>query len=221
MVVSRRSLLTGSLGLALAGCEFSPTVLNAYDVAKAQIFGHPDLPLQRKTIAKLPYATMTARVGKGPQALLLLGRVQGGEEHWISGVDRSVLTLMGGRVIKTFGFPENLKNTRSNKADPVDRRLHQLRAPLHHTRYVDLDLGAHFGLRIDSIFELVGERRLRIVELDFETILVREKNSARGLQWEFENLYWVDPGDGYVWKSRQTIARTFPPVEFEILKPPG
>ena len=53
------------------------------------------------------------------------------------------------------------------------------------------------------------------------TILVREKNSARTLNWRFDNLYWVDPADGFVWKSRQVIARSFPPVHFEILKPPA
>ena len=89
-----------------------------------------------------------------------------------------------------------------------------------HTRYIDLDLGSHFGLVIDSMFESLGHRTVRIVELDLETILVREKNTARTLNWQFENLYWVDPVDGFVWKSRQVIARSFPPVHFEILKPP-
>ncbi len=211
----------GGAGLLLGGCISSPIVGNAVDVAKAQIFGYPDLPLRRATVAKLPYASMTARVGEGPQALLLLARSQGDEQHWISGLDRSVLALRGGRVVKTFGFPENLKNTRADKIDPVDRLLHKLTQPIRHTRYIDLDLGAHFGLVIDSVFESLGPRKVRIVELDFDTILVRERNSARSLNWRFENLYWVDPVDGFVWKSRQVIARSFPAVHFEILKPPA
>jgi hypothetical protein len=72
---------------------------------------------------------------------------------------------------------------------------------------------------VDSVFEKLGPRKVRIVELDFDTILVRERNVARTLKWRFENLYWVDPGDGFVWKSRQVIARGFAPVQFEILKP--
>ncbi len=164
---------------------------------------------------------MTARVGTGPQALLLLARLDGDEQHWISGIDRSVLALRGGRVVRTFGFPENLKDTRSEQIDPVDRLLHKLTEPVRHTRYIDLDLGSQFGLVIDSVFETLGPRKVRIVELDFDTILVRERNSARTVNWRFENFYWVDPGDGFVWKSRQTIARSFPPVQFEILKPPA
>ncbi|MBT3533597.1 MAG: YjbF family lipoprotein [Rhodospirillaceae bacterium] len=227
---TRRSFLLGGalLGgtallpsLFLGGCINSPIIGNAFDVAKAQVFGYPDLPLRRSTIAKLPYASMTARVGEGPQALLLLARSQGDEQHWISGLDRSVLALRGGRVVKTFGFPENLKDTRADSIDPVDRLLHKLTQPIHHTRYLDLDVGPHYGLVIDSVFESLGPRKLRIVELDFDTILVRERNVARTLNWRFENLYWVDPADGFVWKSTQTIARGFPPVHFQILKPPA
>ena len=218
---NRRSLLLAGAGFLLGGCTSSPAIKNAVDVAKVQIFGHPDLPLQRGTVAKLPYASMTARVGTGPQALLLLARLDGDEQHWISGIDRSVLALRGGRVVRTFGFPENLKDTRSEQIDPVDRLLHKLTEPVRHTRYIDLDLGSQFGLVIDSVFETLGPRKVRIVELDFDTILVRERNSARTVNWRFENFYWVDPGDGFVWKSRQTIARSFPPVQFEILKPPA
>lgn len=218
---TRRSFMLAGGSLLLGGCGTSPAITNALDVAKAQVFGHPDLPLRRSTIAKLPYASMTARVGKGPQALLLLARSDGEDQHWISGLDRSVLALRGGRVVRTFGFPENLKNTRADEIDPVDRLLHKLTEPVRHTRYIDLDLGPHFGLVIDSVFESLGRRKVRIVELDFDTILVREKNSARTLNWRFDNLYWVDPADGFVWKSRQVIARSFPPVHFEILKPPA
>ena len=218
---TRRSLLLGGSCLLLGGCITSPIIGNAFDVAKAQAFGFPDLPLRRSTIAKLPYASMTARIGEGPQALLLLARSQGDEQHWISGLDRSVLALRGGRVVKTFGFPENLKNTRSDTIDPVDHLLHKLTQPVHHTRYLDLDVGPHYGLVVDSVFESLGPRKVRIVELDFDTILVREKNVARTLNWRFENLYWVDPVDGFIWKSRQIIARSFPPVQFEILKPPA
>ena len=106
-------------------------------------------------------------------------------------------------------------------ATPIDRLQHKLTGPVRHTRYIDLDRGAHFDLVMDSVFESLGPQKVRILELDFDTILVREKNSARTLNWRFENYYWVDPSDGFVWKSRQVIARRFPPVHFEILKPPA
>ena len=164
---------------------------------------------------------MTARVGSGPQALLLFARQLGEEQHWISALDRSVLALRGGRVVRTFGFPENLKETRFSGADPVNRSLHKLRGREESIRYVDFDLSSNFNLAIESSFESLGPRKIQILELDFETMLIQEKNTCRTLNFQFDNLYWVDPEDGFVWKSRQVISRTFPPVQIEILKPPS
>jgi len=219
--LSRRSVLATGAGFLAVGCIESPVIGGAYDVAKAELFGHPDLPIARSTIANLPYASMTARIGDGPQALLILGRVQGDEQHWISGADRSVLALRGGRVVRTFGFPENLRETRSPYDDPVNRLLHLVDQPVEHLRFVDLEQAGRSTLPIDSRFERIGDRKISILEIEFETVLVRERNAARTVPWSFENLYWVDPGDGYVWQSRQYIARSFPPVEFQILKPPS
>ena len=140
----RRFMVFGGIGLVLGSCAKSPTIVNAFNIFKTTIFGHPDLPLKRNTITKLPYASMTARVGSGPQALLLFARQLGEEQHWISALDRSVLALRGGRVVRTFGFPENLKETRFNGADPVNRSLHKLRGREESIRYVDFDLSSNF-----------------------------------------------------------------------------
>ena len=123
--------------------------------------------------------------------------------------------------MRTFGFPENLKETRYKGSDPVDGSLHRLRDRAAGLRYIDLDLSSYYNLAIESIFENLGKRLIQIVELDFETVLIRELNICPTLNFKFENLYWVDPEDGFVWKSRQVIARSFPPVQFEILKPPA
>lgn len=218
--LSRRILLTGGLGALAAGCVESPVIKNAAQVVRNAVVGSPDLPLQRTTIAKLPYASMTARVGTGPQALLILGRIDGSEQHWLS-TDRAAVVTLGGRVVRTFGFPENLRETRLEGEDPVDGHLHGLTGPSPFTRYLDLDPERRYGVPIDSTFETVGAETIRIVELDFEVVLVRERNAARTIDWEFENLYWVDAGDGFVWRSRQHIARGFPALQYDILKPAG
>lgn len=212
--------MTGGLGFVAAGCVESPVIKNAAQVARNALIGSPDLPLQRTTIANLPYASMIARVGKGPQALLILGRVHRDEQHWIS-TDRAAVVTRGGRVVRTFGFPENIRETRFAGEDPVDGHLHALSGPMPFTRYVDLEPERRYGVPIDSTFRSVGAERLRILELDFEVIQVRERNAARVVDWEFENIYWVDVGDGFVWRSRQHIARGFPALDYEILKPAG
>ena len=220
-MLKRRNLLLAGACAALSGCIRSPIVANAYNVARSEIFGYPDLPITRQNISAIPQATMTARIGDGPEALLILGQVQGADQFWISGLDRSILVLREGRVVRTFGFPENLRDTVSLQDDPVHRLLHKLEAPARYIRRIDLQGPRRVSLTIESTLWPLGERTITIREIDFTTLLVRETNEARGAQWSFENFYWADPGDGYIWKSEQHIARSFDPVQFEILKPPA
>ena len=202
----------------LSGCGNLPVFTGAAEGLKFAVAGLPDPPIQRAAITKLPYATMAAKIGKGPRALLVLGRYDGPDLHWISG-DRAVIVTRGGRVVKTAGLPENLKDTRAFGDDPVASGLHRIETPVSFVRYVDIDRGRRYGLPIHSSFELVGKERITIVEVEFETVLVREINEARTINWDFENLYWADAFDGFVWKSRQHIARSYPAVDIEVLKP--
>ena len=161
---------------------------------------------------------MSAKIGRGPRSLLILWREEGDEQHWMS-ADNAVLVTRNGRVVKTAGFPENLKDTNVAGEDPVAAGLHQLVEKVTISRTIDLDKGNNYGLPVDSTFTPLGPRTIAIVDIDFETILVREYNRAQTLNWNFTNYYWVDRFDGFVWKSRQHIARSFAPVEIEILKP--
>ena len=124
-----------------------------------------------------------------------------------------------GRVVKTAGLPENLRNTRFANDDPVAMGLHTLQDQMISRRTIDLDLGNNYGVDLVCEFQVEGQRDVEITEIVFQTILVRERCSARTLNWSFTNLYWVDPADGFVWRSRQHIARSFPPVVIETLKP--
>jgi len=178
----------------------------------------PDVEITRAIIDQIPYASISAKVGKGPRSLLILGRYAGGDLHWLSADNASVVTR-GGRVVKTSGFPENIKATQYLNADPVARQLHLPSALRHFSRSVDIDADNFYGLVLDSEFEKRGETEITIAELKLRTILVEEVNKARTINWNFTNYYWIDVYDGFVWKSVQYIARSFPPIEIEVLKP--
>ena len=215
---TRRQFLAGSAALLASGCVESPIVINVASASKFALAGLPNVPISRDQVAKIPYASMSAKIGRGPRSLLILWRVEGTEQHWMS-ADRAVLVTRGGRVVKTAGFPKNLKGTNVLGEDPVPAGLHQLDEQTTVSRTIDLDMGNHYGLPLESTFTSAGPQTIKIVEIEFETILVREDNRAKTLNWNFTNYYWVDSFDGFVWKSRQYIARSFAPVEIEILKP--
>jgi len=207
-------------GLALVGCgenKLATTVSDAYRLA---FLGHPDVPISRSTVTNLPYASIAAKIGKGPRSLLILWRTEGDQLHWLS-ADNAAIVTRGGRVVRTAGLPENMKATHSLTADPLVSGLQRPDGPSGHTRSVDFDQPTRYGLLIDSSFRAIGEERITIAEIEFDTVVFEERCIVRTLNWTFTNRYWIDPVDGFVWRSEQTIARTFPTIEIEVLKPAG
>ncbi len=218
MIASRRYFIAASAAYLTAGCSESPVFESTVQAFKYVLAGAEDPPLTRSAVAKLPYASITAKIGKGPRTLLLLAYLEGINRHWHSG-DRVALVTRHGRLVRTVGLTENLRRTRGLSADPLSGGAHEIAAPVRFSRAVDVQSRERFVLPIDSTFERVRAETITILEIDFSTVLIRERNVARLLDWEFENLYWVDSVDGFVWKSRQHLSRALPPIEIEVLKP--
>jgi hypothetical protein len=200
------------------GCAEVPLVVNAAKAAKMLIVGDSDPAFNREQIAKIPYATISAKIGRGPKSLLVLGKMERRNLYWIS-ADNAVLVTSNGRIVQSAGFPENLIKTRFHGSDPVDRRLHLNDLPRWSVREIDTNAEKRYGIPIFSEYERLGERNISIAGVNIETILVKENNSTKTVNWRFSNYYWADKYDGFIWKSRQHIARTFPPIEIEVLKP--
>jgi len=218
VTITRRNLAVAGVAFLVTACTEQSALVSAGRHLKAVWFGQPDPPLRRDTISKLPYASITAKLGKGPRSLLILAFAERDERHWYS-ADRAAVITRHGRLVKTVGLPQNLRDTYGQAPDPVNGRLHKLTGPVSYERFIVLDTGERLVVPVRSTFEVVGPARINILDIDFDTILVRESNTAQTLNWRFENLYWVDVGDGFVWKSVQHIVPDLPPVEIEVLKP--
>lgn len=214
--VTRRHVVFG--GLALAGCGENKLARTVVDAYRLTIVGQPDVPISRSTVSNLPYASIAAKIGKGPRSLLILWRQDRDDLHWLSADDVAIVTRRG-RVVKTAGLPETMRETRFSPRDPVADGIKPTDSGRTFTRELDLDPPPQFGLLVDSRFEEIGRRTITIAEIQFETLLFREHCVAKTLNWAFTNTYWIDPFDGFVWRSEQTIARGFPPITIEILKP--
>jgi hypothetical protein len=218
--LSRRRLLTGAAALSLGGCGNYQIFGEAAQSLRNLTLGPPETPIPRATVAKLPYATITAKVGDLPRGLMALGKIAGEDLHWISSNRVSIVTRRG-RLVKTVGLPQDLRDTHSLGDDPIAQAPHRLTEPARSVRLLDLTKPEYYEMAIDSILTPVGPRKITILEIEFDTIKLVEQNSARALRWRFENQFWVDPEDGFVWRSEQHVSRELPPLAIEVAKPPA
>lgn len=204
----------------LAACSDSPVALKAVRAMRATVFGAPDLDITRETVSKVPYASMSARVGRGVPALLLLSHSQGDDRYWRAGGE-AVVVLRHGRIVHTAGFAENIVGARILGEDPLEYGLHRLTGEREYALTLDTRPGGSFEQPIDCRLTPIGDRKITIVEIEFDTVLVEEACRARLVPWTYTNRYWVDPVDGFVWQSEQHFVRSQPAMKYSVLKPGG
>ncbi len=92
--------------------------------------------------------------------------------------------------MKTAGLPENIRETIPIGIDPVAAGLQNVQDGATFFRTMDLD-AVQYGLNIESTFEVIGPRNITITEIEFDTILMVERNVAHSLNWTFQNRYWI------------------------------
>ena len=184
--------------------------------------GQAGPPISRDKVNSIPYASIAAKIGKGPRSLIILGKVNGSNLHWIT-ADRKGLVTRDGRLVQTAGLRSNLRRSQLLDDDPLaGLGTGVRRAPgTELRRLMDFDQPRRYGLMIASGFQDLGPEPVVIAELEWDTRHVRETCRAREIDWSFENDYWIDRQHGLVWKSVQHFHPDMPPVVMELLKPPS
>lgn len=132
-----------------------------------------------------------------------------------------MLVTVGGRLVRTAGLPANIGATKLLDADPLTKPMGRTGGEPRRSlrRLVDLAPGDHYGVMITSTSKILGPEVIEISELKFDTVAILERCHARGLNWTFDNKFWVEAETGLVWKSIQHIHPEVPPAELELLKP--
>ncbi len=180
--------------------------------------GGMGLPITRAQIEQQPYAMIGVNNGGKRTAIMVLANIRGAELHWIS-ADRTIIATRGGRLVRTVGLPENIRETRPLGRDPVVDGLHRTTAGATAKRIMDFDNSERYGRVVESQYRPVERQNVTIADLTYELLLVVEENRIAVEDWDFENKYWVDPITGFVWKSLQYIDPKFSPFEISVLKP--
>ncbi|MCM0147584.1 YjbF family lipoprotein [Photobacterium galatheae] len=217
--------------LFLSGC--SQKFQNVSDTFRLAVKGEPDTLKPQSWIEQLPYASMYARIGDGPQAFMVLALA----EHpvrfqttptastlqlkWLA-ADKGMLVTEHGRLVKTLNLPQgNLRHVEATSPDPVALGLQKPSTPKHWQRRIDWQPGNHFGYQLISNFKDHGLDSISINGILHVTRYFVESVEVPSLNLSFENEFWIHPENGQVFMSRQHIAPGLPVLETQRLKPYG
>ncbi len=193
--------LLSALLLAVNGC--SP-VSRASMTSLRQLI-HPHRPTVSPTpasVAAKPYYQLEVR-SKAGSALLILGNVDHGREAWYDATGE-ILFLHHGVLVKTWNMRPDILATRLPADSPFRTGLQHLQAPTQTTRTLDLP-DYRYGVTATSTLTPEGLHDVTILDRTHRLLQVNERIRAPAVDFAADNRYWVDPSDGFVWKSRQTI----------------
>lgn len=188
--------------LSLQGCsELSRSSISAVKLA---MHGTPQVQVTPAEVAAKPYYQLQASSPDG-KAILILGNVDGLRQAWY-GAHGVVVFIEHGRVVQTTGLGQNLDGLQLPADDPFVRGLHTLTTPLTYRLGKDWSPGYRYGVQVDATLTPAGHEQISILDQTHDVLRVDEQLSAPALHYRASNHYWVDPQDGFIWKSEQQVA---------------
>ena len=214
------------------------------------IFGYPDYPLTREMVEEIPYASLRIKIGIGPAGLMILQEKEDEKYSWVS-KDSVLIKIQDGRIVRTSNLNNDLvdyyyaedivfeglvkgniqlKETSENitlrdliKGNISFKEIINLKKDKYYysTRAISLANPVVRGLNVQVYTKKEATEVIEILDRKYEVILIKEIVENKKIAWKHENLYWVDPETGFVWKSLQQIAPNVPPISLEITKAPS
>ncbi|WP_225561703.1 YjbF family lipoprotein [Rhodanobacter sp. DHB23] len=188
------------------GC--TPVSSASVDAVKLLVNQHRHQAPTAATVAALPYYQLAASTRDG-HAVLILGNVDGAREDWY-GSHHVVVFLEHGQLTGTAGMPQNLDGLHQPADNPFIRGLQHLSAPVEYTYTVDWSPGYRYGVPVHARLTPAGSAQLDILGQSHDVLRIDEELDAPAAGWHATNHYWVDPADGFVWKSVQQVAPGYP-----------
>lgn len=200
----------------LAGCARHVTLLG--ETAKLALLGQPDVQLPTQKIEQLPYASAYLKVGKAPQAFVVLAASEQGQQKWVT-ADKNMIVTDHGRIVKTIGFGEDIAYIDNLKSDPLALGLLNPAISKQWQTKVTWAEVFRAGYRVASHFEYKGMKSETILEQQRSLAQFDETVTISALNQSYTNSYWLDPKNGMVIKSQQYMGPGLALVQFTILKP--
>jgi hypothetical protein len=190
--------------LALAGCSsVSRGSLESVRLALRRESLHPT----PGSVDATPYYQLQAN-GPDGDAILILARVEDGRLGWY-GAEQEVVFTRDGLVVKTIGLPQNLDDSGFPGSNPFHEGLQRLAAPVDYTRRMDWSPGYRYGVIAQAHLEPKALEDVDILGTVRRLRRIDERVSLPAAGGTMNNRYWIDPSDGFIWKSRQYVAPGF------------
>ena len=218
--VTRRRLLLGSASVLLAGCDSTPSLSLVKDSFSVAFPDSSAYPRSREQVDAQPYAQLGVRIGGGARGIMVLSEKRADELYWIS-ANRVLLVTRKGRIVRTVGLPTDVLGTRIETRDLLDYydpehpQIDGLETAL------SIDVGNAYGAKILSRYHVEGSETITVLGESYDTLRVREQLSCDSWSWRATSMHWLSKRSAMMWRSRQSLAKGLPPIEFETLKRPG
>ncbi len=86
-------------------------------------------------------------------------------------------------------------------------------------RFVDLPGQNGYSMPIESSYAAEVPETIVILGASLQTMRVAEENHCTQRNWNFQNFFWLDPSNRFIWRSSQTLTPKGPVLEIEVLRP--
>ena len=202
------------LAILLGGC--SSIYGENLNAVRTALHGQPKVVPTAESVAARPYFQL---LGTSPDGtgILILGGVEGDLRAWYGHSGEAVF-MDNGLVVRTFGLRQNLDDTHWPSGNPFARGLQTLGSGFEGERIVDWSPGYRYGIAEHVHIVPAGMEDVDILGTVHHLQRIDEHVSVPEVRFVAENHYWVDPADGFVWKSHQVIAPGMP-LDFVELRP--
>ncbi|ATA24690.1 hypothetical protein BIY26_06015 [Brenneria goodwinii] len=204
------------LSILLIGCSQKMESLGK--TAKLAFLGQDDTQVTAQQVANTPYASAYLKVGKAPQAFVVLVFAEQQQLKWIA-ADKNMVVTQNGRLVKTLGFGEDITNVSNLAQDPLTLGLLKSTTPMKWQTRVEWSQVFRGGYDLTSVFQPRGRETVRILDRSRELMRFDELVSVPSLNETYTNSYWLDPANGQVVQSHQYMGPDMALVKFTVLKP--
>jgi len=206
----------------LTGCS-----QNANDVSstlKSAFWGMDPTNISPEQIQKLPYASLSAKLGDNPTALLILTWIENTPNapilKWLS-TNKELIATQHGRIIKTANLRQgNVLSLHASRADPLQLGLQKNTTPREWHYYISWQPGYHWNYQATSVFYVGNkEKKQRLDGKTQQLLHVTEVVTIPVIKQNYTNDYWLDPITGNVIISEQYLYPGSQKMTLSIAKP--